>query len=199
MNTRIVSIALCAVLCIAAGALAQSTSPPSTDPSMFLVFGAGGSPYTDLHYNVTGGFGARLADGTFSVSSLDMGTKLTSAQQLDSKGNPVLDKAGNPVMTNTRAVVSTIRTGIQKRLVQSGAVGVYALVDGGLSAGGGSTVGAISGGGTVTYDIPKHPNLFAYGTVRILKSPQNDPAASNSAVVQTAFSVGIGLKLFQKE
>lgn len=196
-----VSILLLACL-LTAGAWAQTapaSSPPPTDPSMFLAFGGGGSPYTDLHYGVTGSFGVRIADGTFSVTSLDMGSKFTSVPQLNAAGNPVLDKAGAPVMTNSRAVISTIRTGVQKRLIQSGAVGVYASLDAGISAGAGATTGAFSGGGTVTYDIPKHPNLFAYGNMRILKTPQNDPSASNPAVVQTAFSIGIGLKLNQKE
>jgi hypothetical protein len=47
----------------------------------------------------------------------------------------------------------------------------------------------------VVYNLPKRPHMFTYVSLRGIKSPQNDPALSNQAIIQTAFSVGIGMKI----
>ena len=143
------------------------------DPSIVLAFGGGGSQFSEPHVGMSGSIGFRVADGTYAITSLDMGTKFDPS-------------------TQTRASVSTIRTGMQKRIAGQGPLNLFAAVDAGISAGAGNVVGALSGGGTITYDLPKHPNLFVYGNLRVVKSPQSDPSGN---AVLTAFGVGIGLKL----
>jgi hypothetical protein len=158
--------------CSFAQAPATTPDAPPADLSIVLAFGGGASQFSEPHMGMTGSIGFRIADGTYFLTSLDMGTKLDPA-------------------TNTRQSISTIRTGIQRRIAGQGPLNLFAALDAGAAVGGGNVVGALSGGGSITYDLPKHPNLFVYGSVRVVKSP-SDPTSS---VVQTAFSAGIGLKL----
>jgi hypothetical protein len=162
-----------ALLLVVSGGLFAQTAPASndavpSDPSIVLAFGGGASQFSEPHYAMTGSIGFRVADGMYSVTSLDTGTKLDS--------------------TGARVQVSTVRTGMQKRLAQSGPLNLFASADAGVSTGGGNLAGALSGGGTITYDLPRHPDVFVYGAVRVLKSP-------GETNVLTAFSVGVGLRL----
>lgn len=172
MRSKLVSTALfVALACLALPAFGQT----SDQPAYILAFGGGFSEATDPHYTMTGTFGIRIGDGIYSLSSADMSTRLDPA-------------------TKRRVVFSTMRTGFEKVLLKSGPFTLAAHADGGVSVGSGSAVGLVSGGGTLIYDIPRRPNLFIYGTYRALRSPQADPAA---ATVQSAVSIGIGLKLFK--
>lgn len=150
---------------------------PAVEPEMILTFGLGGSQFSDPRYGVTGSVGKRVANGTYALVSLDFGLTLL-----------------DPV-TGQRKLISTVRPGVQKILARTGPFTVTVAGDFGGSVTPSALVGHASGGGSLIYALPKNPNLFVYGNVRVIKSPQADPALSNPAIIQTAFSVGVGFKL----
>src|ERR1051325_4207332 len=91
------------------------------DPSIVLAFGGGGSQFSEPHVGMSGSIGFRVADGTYAITSLDMGTKFDPS-------------------TQTRASVSTIRTGMQKRIAGQGPLTLFARLAAGISAGAGNGV-----------------------------------------------------------
>lgn len=145
--------------------------PEPVTPRFFVALGAGWNEATDPHFASTGSFGVHIGDGIFSVTSLDTSSRLDPA-------------------TGTRKTVSTLRTGAQKIITRQGPVTLLALGDVGAAVGGGNIVGSFSTGGTLAYSLPKVKDVFLYGSVRLIKSPQPEPV--NPATVQTAVTIGIG-------
>ena len=89
-------------------------------------------------------FAAKIADKTYSLSTLDM----------TSKG-------------------SSLRTGLLRTVYSSGGFTLGILADAGVVAGQGSVGGAFTGGGVVTCDISKFakvPGAFAVGAVRVVQA-----------------------------
>jgi hypothetical protein len=160
-----------AVLTLSFCVCSFAQTPAAADSTMVLTFGAGASQFSEPHVGITGSFGVRVADGTYTLTSIDAGAKYDAA-------------------TKQLVQLSTIRTGIQRRLVNAGPLNLFAALDAGLATGAGATVGSFSGGGSVTYDLPKHPELFVYGALRAVKAPGDTTGA-----VQTAFSVGVGVRI----
>jgi hypothetical protein len=142
----------------------------------FVTLGAGVSQYTDPHSTMTGSFGARITDGLYAVTSLDMGSRLDPEA-----------KARRPV--------STIRTGVEKVIAQQGLLTLSVHGDAGLQAGPGNLTSAFSGGGTISALLPSKlklpPGTFAFGSVRILNRPATISQV-DQATVQMAFTFGIG-------
>jgi hypothetical protein len=170
-------------LCSALPALAQHVPgrhraiPVAADePTMFMTVGVGASTFSDPRYGMTGAIGKRIAEGTFATVALDAGYAVDA-------------------VTGQRKSVTRLRPGLQKILAQSGPITLSAAGDVGGTVQPGSIVGQVSGGGAIAYTLPKRPNVFLYGSLRLLKSPQSDPSLSNPAIVQTAFSFGVGFKL----
>lgn len=178
VRTPLFTFVILALVCLALPAVGQTLNTPPTSPAYILAFGGGST--LDGHYAMTGTVAVPIAADTYSLTSSDFSTV------------NVPDAAAPTKMR--RVTMTTARTGIERKLVQAGPVNILAHVDAGGSFGNGGVVGLVSGGGTVTYDVPRHPNLFVYGTYRALRSPQADPSA---ATVQSAVSFGIGLKLFK--
>jgi hypothetical protein len=169
---RFTNVVITALLlaCLSVTGIAQTSQP-----AYIVAFGPGFSEATDPHYAMTGTFGIAIADGMYNLTSVDMSTRVVPG-------------------TNKRVAFSTVRTGAEKVIVTAGPLTISAHMDGGLSLGNGSAVGLVSGGGTLAYNLPRHPNLFVYGTYRAIHSPQADASAG---AVQSAVSIGIGLKLFK--
>lgn len=162
----IFTLALCALATITIAA-AQTE-----EPRYVLSIGAGFNEYTTPRVTQTGTVGVRIGEGLYSTTSLDLATQVDGGR---------------------RITVSTIRTGAQRIIARQGPVTLTASGDVGLAAGQAVT-GSFSGGGMLAYTLPKRLGpLFAFGSVRIIKSPQNQ--ADNPATVQSAFTFGIGFVL----
>lgn len=161
-----------AILAIGLPVFAQIVTPAPEPPKFFLSLGAGFSELDTPHYLGTGTFGVHIGDGLYSTTSLDSSSKFDND-------------------TKTRKTQSTIRTGAQKLIVKQGPISLFGHGDLGAAVGGGNVVGSFSTGGTATYNLPRIKNSFVYATIRILKSPQQDPNA-DPATVKTAFSFGFG-------
>jgi len=147
------------------------------EPSLFLTFGLGASQFSDPRYGFTGSIGKRIAGGTYATVALDFGLS-----------------AVNPA-TGQRKLISTLRPGLQRVLAKSGPITLTVAADIGGTVGPDALVGQVSGGGALVYELPKHPNLFLFGSLRIIKTPQGHPTLTNPAIVQTAASLGIGFRL----
>lgn len=167
--------AILLLVLIAPLAAQTQPAPPASYPAYVLAFGGGFSEASDPHYAMTGTFALAIGDGTYSLTSLDMSSKFDPA-------------------TQKRVTFSSLRSGIERVVARAGPFTLAAHLDGGLSLGNGAAVGLVSGGGTITWDLPRHPELFLYGTYRALRSPQIDVT---SGAVQSAVSIGIGLKLYK--
>jgi hypothetical protein len=122
--------------------LCAQTAP--YQPDYFLA--AGGS--YDYYGNTPAGltvFGAKVADKTYSLTSMD-----------------ILSRNGNSA--------ASMRTGILRLLTQSGNWNLGLLGDAGITTSAGVNLGSYSGGGMVAYDIGqlfKKDHFYLVFTVRI--------------------------------
>lgn len=115
MRTLLLAIVFCVI------AAAQTPD----QPQFFVAAGGSYSHYTAPP--VAAGwmtFGIKVADKTYSFSTIDM-----------------------------TPTVATARTGVSRVLVQSGNVTLMALGDAGMATLGGVTLGSFSGGGLLIYDL----------------------------------------------
>ena len=106
---------------------AKAADAAPYQPDYFLA--AGGS--YDYYGNTPAGltlFGAKIADKTYSVTSMD-----------------ILSRNGNSA--------AAMRTGVMRLLVQNGNWNLGALGDAGITTAGGVNLGNFSGGALVAYDI----------------------------------------------
>ncbi len=139
-------------------AFAQTAADPPAEPQYVLSAGLGFNHYETPQATGELGFSARIASGTYNISTLKMTSKL-----------------------------STLTTGIAKRFYAGQGFTMSALIDGGLSAGGGNVGGTVSGGGLLTYDVSRFAKVegaFVYGAVKVVQSSLGG--------VQPAFSFGVG-------
>lgn len=126
-------------------AIAAWSQTPSSQPSYIL--GAGVSyDYYGKQPAVLTTFAARVADSTYSLTSIETGTQ-----------------AGQ--------TAASLRTGIMRLLTQPGNWTLFVLGDGGITVNGGATLGNFSGGGGLAYDIGSRVkaagHLYLTGIVRL--------------------------------
>jgi hypothetical protein len=126
-------------------AMAQTNSVDTAyQPQFVLSAGAGWNHYAAPQSAGWMTFGARIADGTYSLTSIDMTSQ-----------------------------TSSIRTGLSRVLIRQGYFTLTALGDAGIASGSGTAGAAFSGGGSVLYDISrwsKVEHTYLIGTVRVLKT-----------------------------
>lgn len=132
------------LLLAAVGFSAFGQAPPEQQPQYLLSGGLGFNHYEVPQFTGELSFGARVASGTYNVTTLKMTSKL-----------------------------STMATGVSKQFYSGGGFTMSGVVDGGVATGGGNVGGVVSGGGVLTYDLSqrtKVPGAFWYGAVKVVQT-----------------------------
>jgi hypothetical protein len=159
---------LIALVVIWLGFCAQAQTPVPVEQPQFLV--AAGAGFNHYETPQTTGFltaGVRVADKTYSLTSIDM--------------------------ASTR---SSMRTGVARVLIERDNFVLLALGDAGVATGGGAFASAYSAGGIMAYEIGKWlkmPRLYAMGAVRVLRTAIPDTAVAGGSFqsVQPKFEFGV--------
>jgi hypothetical protein len=118
---------LAAFFLLAAAAFAQTAPAPAYQPDYFLAAGASYDYYANTPAGLTL-FAAKIADKTYSVTGMDIGTR-----------------TGN--------TAASIRTGVMRLLAQPGNWTLGALGDAGITTVSGVNLGNFSGGGMIAFDV----------------------------------------------
>lgn len=138
--------------------LAQVATTADYQPQYWIAAGAGFNHYARPQAAGWMQFAVKASDNNYVTTSIDM--------------------------TAARA---TLRGGFTRILVQEGRIGLLAMGDAGVAVGDGTSGGAFTGGGALTYNISaltKVPHTYAVAAVRVLKISGTD--------VQPIFEFGIG-------
>lgn len=148
--TRFLTILLMGVCLIAVCGAQTPTNAPmdsgyigAAEPQFAISAGLGWNHFDTPQIKGWGTFAARVADKTYSLSTLDMTSKAAS-----------------------------VRTGILRNVFVGGGWTIGVLADFGVVAGESSVAGAFTGGGAVTRDlskVTKIPGAFAVGAVRVVQ------------------------------
>jgi hypothetical protein len=144
MRTLMKMSALFTILLLTAVSGFAQQSATADQPLYMLSGGLGFNHYDTPQFTGELSFAARVASGTYNVTTLKMTSKL-----------------------------STMATGISKQFYSGGGFAMSGIVDGGLATGGGNVGGVVSGGGMLTYDLSaltKVPGAFCYGGVKVVQT-----------------------------
>lgn len=153
---------LCALILLAVFVAVPITAQSiDHQPQYFLAIGGGVKTYSTPYSFAYGSFGAKIADATWSMTTIEM-----------------------------TAVSSSTRTGIARALFQQGPVTLGVLGDIGASTNDTGNVGlALSGAGFVDVQIKKLPGVSITATARMLKTAVQDPL--NSGGIKPIFTGGL--------